>query len=146
MELLLLSGDSGDHEHGDVIDIRPDGFNWGALEQEDPMFEIVTVPDEDVAEILSEGLGVVDDGDPIIVNDAPEPAVSRSRWNLSGGSLRRRTISRDSGNKPLVEIAQHRVVPVTPTPQQRRRAPRGPGGRGRPPGYAPPRPVDGRIE
>jgi len=36
----------GAHKRGDIIVIKPDGWNWGGAERDPSKFAIVTVPDE----------------------------------------------------------------------------------------------------
>lgn len=46
MELLLCAQDLGDYDVGDIIDIRPDGFNWGSQESSaNPRFNLIGIPD-----------------------------------------------------------------------------------------------------
>ena len=47
MEFLLCMKDLGDYDVGDIMDIRPDGFNWGTGEKVIDTFKIIRIPDEE---------------------------------------------------------------------------------------------------
>lgn len=49
MEFLLCVEDLGDYDSGDILEVRPDGFEWGKEERANPVFKIIRVPDEEVA-------------------------------------------------------------------------------------------------
>ena len=51
MEFLLVNENLGDYDVGDIIDIHPDGFVWGTSERNNPRFQLVRIPDEEVGSL-----------------------------------------------------------------------------------------------
>lgn len=50
MEFLLCMKDLGDYDAGDIVDIRPDDFDWGKNEKENTStFKVIRVPDEEAS-------------------------------------------------------------------------------------------------
>ena len=54
MEFLLCNEDLGDYDTGDIIDVRPDGFNWGSGERNNPRVKLVRIPDAEIGSDVEE--------------------------------------------------------------------------------------------
>jgi len=78
VELLTIAIATNGYEIGDVIDIRPDGHNWGSEEMTDPIFNIIQIPDVDVGSPTASAA---------IATFLGSIETRRSRWKIVGTDL-----------------------------------------------------------
>lgn len=112
MEVLIIGANRGDTQRGDIIDARPDGFEWGVEEIADPIFRIVHI---DTPLTPEEFMSI--HGAPL-ERQVPAPGaldalvwerLARSRSKIRAGQLWQRKIGRDG-----VEETSQGALPYTP--------------------------------
>lgn len=111
MEFLVVDLPTyGEFVQGDIIAMRPDGWEWGSEEYQDQLFRIVRVPDADVGDIAAEPLTGID------VNGNPE-IVGPSKFRVSGVAIQERQIVRQlpNGNWATSIRLVRTVIPTTVT-------------------------------
>jgi len=53
MEFLLCNVDLGDYDVDDIVDIKPDGFNWGTEELASDRFRLIRIPDGELDDLAT---------------------------------------------------------------------------------------------
>jgi hypothetical protein len=128
VELLIFAVDHNGYEAGDILAIRPDGFEWGYEEMADQIFDIIHVPDAELggdpeaaaqtyASDLVDESGVAADGGPDF------QTIRRRRHKITPAGLVREKWVNQAGQvleRPAISLTR---APVT-LPVKRRTGPR----------------------
>lgn len=133
MELLVFAQDHDEYEAGDILDVRPDGFEWGYEEMADQLFEIIHVPDDEMEGSVEAAralyctgvMGPPEPRTPDLPDDAHPftPVLKHQKWKVTpAGLLREKWIN------PAGEVLERPVKSLTRTvpekPVKRRTGPR----------------------
>lgn len=129
MELLVMASSHGPQEAGDIIDIRPDGFEWGFEEMADQIFDIIHVPDDELDGDIEEAkarllTGIFGDDTVDESGNVFRPVLRYSKWMVTpSGNLVEKRKGPGNSVQQVVERALSRA-PVD-LPVKRRVGPRG---------------------
>lgn len=128
MEFLVFAHGHGEYELGDILDVRPDGFEWGYEEMADSIWEIVEIPDAEIGMTVEEAretfcVGIFGDDETDESGNTVNRVLRQSKWKITpAGNL----VEKRKGPGASVQEVIDRAVTRRPVdhPVKRRTGPR----------------------